>query len=178
MAVIALVLAAGLQLALPSSVNLPARPRAPAAAPVTAQVARQIAVVYPAILAHPIFAPDRAPPPAEAEASGNLSGYEVLGTAIAGKAAAAAILRDSGGEMTRVKVGEDIDGWKLVSIAPDELVFDRNGERRSLTVDITAPAKPGAGGVGGTSNRLGAASTNDSSSDDSDDSDDDSDDDQ
>jgi hypothetical protein len=173
MAVIALVLAAGLQLALPSSVDLPARPRAPAATPATAPMVRTAPAVYAAIMAHPIFAPDRAPPPAEAEASGNLNGYEVLGTAIAGKTAAAAILRDSGGEMTRVKVGEDIDGWKLVSIASDELIFDRNGERRSLTVDITAPVKPGPGGVAGTSNRLGTASTNDSSSDDSDDEDDD-----
>ena len=173
MAVIALVLAAGLQLALPSSVDLPARPRAPAATPATAPMARVVPVVYAAIMAHPIFAPDRAPPPAEAEASGNLNGYEVLGTAIAGKAAAAAILRDSGGEMTRVKVGEDIDGWKLVSIAPDELVFDRNGERRSLTVDITAPVKPGQGGAPGTSTRPGTAGADDSSSDDSDDEDDD-----
>src|SRR5215467_15712273 len=105
MAVIALVLAAGLQLALPSSVDLPARPHTRAAAPEPAPMVRVAPVVYAAIMAHPIFAPDRAPPPAEAEASGNLSGYEVLGTAIAGKTAAAAILRDSGGEMTRVKVG-------------------------------------------------------------------------
>jgi len=178
MAVIALVLAAGLQLALPSSVDLPARPHTRAAAPEPAPMVRVAPVVYAAIMAHPIFAPDRAPPPAEAEASGNLSGYEVLGTAIAGKTAAAAILRDSGGEMTRVKVGEDIDGWKLVSIAPDELVFDRNGERRSLTVDITAPVKPGPGGAAGASRFGTSAGASDSSSDDSDDDSDSDDDDQ
>jgi len=173
MAVIALVLAAGLQLALPSSVELPARSRAPAAAPVESNVVRAAPAAYAAIMAHPIFAPDRAPPPAEAEASGNLSGYEVLGTAIAGKVSAAALLRDSGGEITRIKVGEVIDGWKLLSIAPQELVFDRNGERRSLTVDMTAPAKTGPGGAAGAT-RPGAAATSDSSDDsDDDDSDDD-----
>jgi hypothetical protein len=165
MAAIALVLAAGLQLALPSGVNLPAHPRAPATAPAEESPARVASTDYAAIMAHPIFAPDRAPPPAEAEASGNLSGYEVLGTAIAGKTAAAALLRDSGGEISRVKVGEEIDGWKLLSIAPTELVFDRNGERRSLTVDITAPTKAGPGGAAGSANRLGSSTSSDDSDD-------------
>ncbi|HWA04542.1 MAG TPA: hypothetical protein VG819_13560 [Rhizomicrobium sp.] len=172
MAATVLLIAAGLQLALPSSLELPqvARRAAPARAQDTAPAIRQAA--YPAILAHPIFAPDRAPPPVEADASGNLSGYEVIGTAIAGNAAAAAVLRDSGGEMSRVKIGETIDGWKLVSIEPEGLVFDRNGERRSLAVDMSAPRVAGQGGV--KMGKAGAASGyNSSSSSDSDDSDDD-----
>jgi hypothetical protein len=173
MAAIALVLTAGLQLALPSSVELPTRPRVLAPAPERAPIARIAPVAYAAIMAHPIFAPDRAPPPAEAEASGNLSGFEVLGTAIAGKIAAAALLRDSGGEITRVKVGEEIDGWKLLSISPQELVFDRNGERRSLTVDMTAPARTGPGGAAGAANRPGTAGATGTSDDSDDDSDDD-----
>jgi hypothetical protein len=173
MAAIALVLAAGLQLALPSGVTLPAHPRAPAAAPMASEEMRATPAAYAAIMAHPIFAPDRAPPPAEAEASGNLSGYEVLGTAIEGKTAAAALVRDSGGEITRVKVGEEIDGWKLLSIAPEELVFDRNGERRSLTVNITAPVRKGPGAAGA-AGRPGASASDDSDdSEDDDDSDDD-----
>jgi hypothetical protein len=172
MAATVLLLAAGLQLALPSGLSLPDAPRRPAPAP-----AREVAVAtppsaYAAILAHPIFAPDRKPPPVEADASGNLNGYEVLGTAIAGANTAAAILRDSEGEMTRVKVGETIDGWKLVSIAREALVFDRNGERRSLTVDMSAPKVTGPGGV-----KMGTASQstygNSSSSDDDEDDDDD-----
>lgn len=175
MAATALLLAAGLQLALPSNLTLPRVPHS-AAAPVREAVTPDPPAAYAAILAHPIFAPDRAPPPVEADASGNLSGYEVLGTAIEGKTAAAAIVRDSGGEMTRVKVGESIDGWKLVSIEPQGLVFDRNGERRSLSVDMTAPRVAGEGGVKmgapGTTG-YGAASNTSSSDDDSDDDDDD-----
>jgi hypothetical protein len=83
------------------------------------------------------------------------------------------LLRDSGGEITRIKVGEVIDGWKLLSIAPQELVFDRNGERRSLTVDITAPTKTGPGGAVGAANHPGAAAASDSSDDSDDDSEDD-----
>jgi hypothetical protein len=175
MASIALLLAVGLQLALPSSVTLPEVPRmashaAPAVEPVNAAFN-----AYNAIMAHPIFAPDRAPPPAEADAAGNLSGLEVLGTAIAGKTSAA-LVRDAEGEFTRVKIGEAIDGWKLVSIEPAQLTFDRNGERRSLTVSATAPARTGAGVKMGASSSTQYSTTSSdgkSSSDDDDDDDDD-----
>jgi hypothetical protein len=168
---VVLLLAAGLQLALPSSASLPlvTRQPAPAALPAVEPV-RAALNAYNAIMAHPIFAPDRAPPPAEADAAGNLSGVEVLGTAIAGKVSAA-LVRNADGEFSRLKVGESIDGWKLVSIDPTQLMFDRNGERRSLQITATAPARPGMNTKMGTA---GAASTS-SSDDESDDSDDDSD---
>ncbi len=168
MAAVVLLAAAGLQLAMPSSVTLPHEPRV---APRHVEEAEEpVAGVYTAIMAHPIFAPDRAPPPAEAEASGNLSGVEVLGTAIAGKRAAAALLRGSDGTLSRVRIGEVIEGWKLVAIAPTELTFDRNGERHTLSVDVTAPKATAAGS---TKSGSGLHANDDSS--DSDDSDDDSD---
>jgi len=167
MAVTVLVLTAVLQFAVPSSSALPERPKVAAAHPVEEADATPVAAkTYPAVMAHPIFAPDRAPPPAEADAAGNLSGVEVLGTAIRGKVAAAALLRDSGGTISRLKVGEDIDGWKLVSIAPTELTFDRNGERRSLTVDITAPKQAVGTTKLGTANGSNAQSDSDDSDDD------------
>jgi hypothetical protein len=170
MASIALLLAAGLQLALPSSASLPEIARqAPAAVMPTVEPVRTAVTAYNTIMAHPIFAPDRAPPPAEADEAGNLSGVEVLGTAIAGNVSAA-LVRDSDGEFSRLKVGEAVDGWKLVSINKTELVFDRNGERHSLAISATAPSRPGLNTKMGTA---GAAST--SSTDESDDSDDDSD---
>jgi len=171
MATIALVVAAGVQLAMPWGLDLPVVARAKAA---PLQVAERVAPkAYRAVMAHPIFAPDRAPPPAEAEDAGNLSGVEVLGTAIAGKARAAALLRDSDGTFARVKVGEEIEGWKLVSIAPTELVFDRNGERRSLVVDV-ARLKQSKGTVAaGAKNQAPASQNSDEAdSDDSDDSED------
>lgn len=170
MAAIVLLLAVGLQFALPATASLPAfvRQAPPGAIPAVEPV-RVAVTAYNAIMAHPIFAPDRAPPPTEADEAGNLGGVEVLGTAIAGKVSAA-LVRDTDGEFTRLKIGEEIDGWKLVSINPTELVFDRNGERKSLAVTATAPTRPGLNTKLGTA---GAAST--SSTDDSDDSDDDSD---
>jgi hypothetical protein len=166
MASIVLLLAAGLQLALPSSVSLPVIGRHAAATAPAAEPVRVAANAYNAIMAHPIFAPDRAPPPAEADESGNLSGVEVLGTAIAGKVSAA-LVRDADGEFSRLKVGDELDGWKLVSIESKQLMFDRNGEKQSVAITTTAPSRAG------TTTKMGtgvAGST--SSSDDSDDSDD------
>jgi len=158
----------GLQFALPSETELPL------VAPAHAAVQHEAAPAphfYRYVMAHPIFAPDRAPPPAESEDAGNLSGVEVLGTAIAGKTAAAALLRDSDGTFQRIKIGGEIEGWKLVSIAPKELIFDRNGERRSLVVDMTKlrAVKPGMG-VGAETTTKPTASDDDS--DDEDDSED------
>lgn len=168
MAAIALVVAAGVQLAMPWSAALPAVARAK---PVPVQDAeRVVPALYRAVMAHPIFAPDRAPPPAEAEDAGNLNGVEVLGTAIAGKNSAAALLRDTDGSFERVKVGGEIEGWKLVSIAPTELVFDRNGERRSLTVDVARlKQSKTASGPGAKETTSTTTTTSDDDSDDSDD---------
>ena len=172
MASIVLLLAAGLQLTMSSSATLPVVARqAPPVAPSVEPV--QVALsAYSAIMAHPIFAPDRAPPAAEADDSGNLSGVEVLGTAIAGKTSTA-LVRDSDGDFTRMKLGEELDGWKLVSIEPKELVFDRAGERKSVVISATAPNRPGITTKMG---KAGAAGSTTSSSSDSDDDDDDSDD--
>jgi hypothetical protein len=163
---------------MPAALDLPKIPRAKVAAAASDDDAgaggAAPAPQYRAIMAHPIFAPDRAPPPAEAEASGNLSGVEVLGTAIAGKTAAAALLRESDGTFARVKVGEEIEGWKLVSIAPDELVFDRNGERRSLEIDVEKlkASAPKAGARAGMPGATGTQAPISESSDDDEDDDD------
>lgn len=168
MASIALLLAAGLQFALPSAVTLPAVSHQAPPVAATVEPVRVALNTYNAIMAHPIFAPDRAPPPAEADDTSNLSGVEVLGTAIAGKTSAA-LVRDAEGEFTRLKVGEDIEGWKLVSIDPKQLTFDRNGERRTLVISATAPARPGMKTTLGTAGAASTGSSNDDSSDDDDD---------
>ena len=175
-AVALLLLGVGTQLALSSGVELPSPGKAQSFPALPEQPAQQ---AYNAIMAHPIFAPDRAPPPVELDETGNLNGVEVLGTAIAGADDAAALLRDAEGNFQRLKVGGEVDGWKLVSIEREQLVFDRNGERRTLDLDA-ARLKAQAS----TENAKGqgpgmAASTGNSMSDTNDDSDsDDNDDDQ
>jgi hypothetical protein len=157
---------------MPSSASLPedtvVAPR-PAVEP-----AEPVAQNYPAILERPIFAPDRAPVLLQAQASGNLAGYEVLGTAIAGPVSAA-LVRDATGRVIRIKPDAILQGWRLVSIDRAQLVFDRDGERRALAVSATAPVRQGPATHLGTS-QANANSDDNSDSDNSDNSDDNSDD--
>jgi hypothetical protein len=170
LAAVVLLIGAGLQITMPSSANLPDRiPSTPhRAQAISAEPdADAHAQTYPAILQRPIFAPDRAPVLLQEQTSGNLSGYEVVGTAIAGPVSAA-LVRDTTGRIVRVKPDAILQGWRLVSIDRTQLVFDRDGERRDLMVTATAPARHGP------ETRLGAAkasSNEDTDSDDSDNSD-------
>jgi hypothetical protein len=130
-----MLVAAALQLSLSSSAQLPhvaaVRPQAMPDSPTPEDND------YAAILERPIFAPDRAPILLTAQTQGNLAGYNVLGTAIAGTVSTA-LVRDTTGRTIRIKPDATLQGWRLVSIERTELVFDRDGERRTLPVE-TAP---------------------------------------
>jgi hypothetical protein len=158
---------------MPSSTDLPQTSAlAPRRAP---EPVEPVAQNYPATLARPIFAPDRAPILLQAQSAGNLAGYEVLGTAIAGTISAA-LVRDTTGRIVRVKPDAILQGWRLVSIDRTQLVFDRDGERRSLTISATAPTRPAVGTTQAGSSPKASSDDDDSSSDsDSSDSDDDND---
>jgi hypothetical protein len=124
---------------MPLSTTLPETTRSapkPAAEP-----AEPVSQNYAAVLQRPIFAPDRAPVVLQAAAMGNLNGFEVLGTAIAGNVSAA-LVRDNSGRIMRVKPDAILQGWRLVSIDRTQLLFDRDGERRTIVV-TAAPGRPG-----------------------------------
>ncbi|MBV9062636.1 MAG: hypothetical protein JOY77_06875, partial [Alphaproteobacteria bacterium] len=104
-------------------------------------------------------APDRAPVILSAPSGGNLSGFEVIGTAIAGNVSAA-LIRNAVGQVIRVKPDSVVQGWRLVSIDRTQIVFDRDGERRTLTVVAAAP-RPGS-----VTTQLGAPGTTSSDDDD------------
>lgn len=118
---------------------------------------------------------DRAPVILAAQPSGNLQGYDVIGTAIAGTTATA-LIRDTTGRTIRIKPDGILQGWRLVSIERTQLTFDRDGEKRSLPVEAAPHAMVNSGGVQSAENGGANASTHKSSDDDdSDDSNDDSD---
>ena len=146
---------------MPSSTSLPETTRSapkPAAEP-----AEPVSQNYAAVLQRPIFAPDRAPVVLQAAATGNLNGFEVVGTAIAGNISAA-LVRDNTGRIMRVKPDAILQGWRLVSIDRTQLLFDRDGERRTIAV-TAAPARAGA------STQLATSAAKSSSDDDDDDDD-------
>jgi hypothetical protein len=121
----------------------------PRAAPVeaTAVAARSPPTVTPpvalsdaAILRAPIFAPDRRRGANETPTPGGgaLDGYAALGSA-SGHGVAAAVVATPGGATRALRIGEDLEGWRLAAIGRSALTFERNGVRRSLIVG--APAR-------------------------------------
>jgi hypothetical protein len=131
-----LLLLLGVQLATPFDAELPEQTvLVPRHANLTFQPEHK---AYPEILQRPLFAPDRQP---MLEA---MPGYALLGVGIAGPLSTAIV--QTGGRMTRVKPGDRLAGWKVASITPNYLYFERNKERRMLKLDMTRLyAAPNAG---------------------------------
>ena len=130
----------GVQLMLPAS--------APPAEPPGLAPRRERPTVVPpvlehaAILAAPIFTPDRrpgAPGEGPARAGGSLAGYAALG-GVTGRGVASAVVSVPGGAIKALHAGEEIDGWRLVGVDRTRLYFARNGVRHALV--IGAPAEP------------------------------------
>lgn len=122
-----LLLLLGVQLAMPFDADLPEQTAlAPRHSHLVFKPERK---AYPEILQRPIFAPDRQP---MLEA---MPGYALLGVGIAGPLSTAIV--QVGARMTRVKPGERLAGWKVASITPNYLFFERNKERRMLKLDMT-----------------------------------------
>jgi general secretion pathway protein N len=97
---------------------------------------------YAAILAEPIFTPDRHPGPAGAApvaASGLLAGYAALGAAT-GHGEATAILSVPGGGVRTLHPGDAVEGWRLVGVSGERLTFERQGLRHALVIGAPAEA--------------------------------------
>jgi general secretion pathway protein N len=106
---------------------------------------------YAAILAAPIFAPDRRPGPSEAEPSesgggGSLSGYAAIG-AVAGRDVATAVVTEPGGGIKTLGRGDELNGWRLVGVDRTHVYFERNGARHTLVVGAQPEAAPTPGGT-------------------------------
>lgn len=122
-----LLLLLGVQFAMPFDADLPEQAvLAPRHARLTFKPERK---AYPEVLRRPIFAPDRQP------MLETMPGYALLGVGIAGPLSTAIV--QSGSRMTRIKPGDRLAGWKVASITPDYLFFERNKERRMLKLDMT-----------------------------------------
>ena len=96
---------------------------------------------YPAVLAAPIFAPDRKPGPGGSAMPGGgpLAGFAALGAA-AGGAAASGIVAMPGGRVRTLHLGDDMAGWRLVGVDRARLTFERKDVRHALIVGAPAEA--------------------------------------
>jgi len=107
---------------------------------------------YAAILASPIFAPDRRPASAENPSGGDggsLSGYAALG-GVGGRDVATAVITLPGGGVKNLRRGDEVEGWRMIGVDRTHVYFERGGVRHALTIGappeaVAAPAAPGAG---------------------------------
>ena len=136
----------GLQLLIPASgppqtpLGLAARRTRPVTVPKLPE--------YAAILASPLFAPDRRPGDAgtsSAPANAPLAGYAALGAAT-GRTVATALVSGPGGKTQTLHRGDALDGWRLVALDRTRLIFERDGAHHALVIGAPAgdPAKSSA----------------------------------
>jgi hypothetical protein len=132
----------GVQLMLP--------PAAPPSEPPGLAARRQRPVTVPpvpeyaAILASPIFAPDRRPGAAGTASEGgggSLNGYAAIG-AVAGRAVASAVVTLPGGGIKTLRLGDEVEGWRLVGVDRTHVYFERNGLRHVLVVGAPPETSP------------------------------------
>jgi hypothetical protein len=143
MATLLLLVAAGLQVLLPSVSSLPQQTEL---APRRAREPLPPAVpLYPEVLSNPMFAPDRKADASIEPPAGGMGDYAVLGIATAGTGKATALVRSPDGSILRLQPGGDLDGWTLIEVQLSSLTFQKNGERHTLTIEkkpLPPPALP------------------------------------
>jgi type II secretory pathway component PulC len=104
------------------------------------------------VTARPLFSQGRRPPPAARQATDSPIGSWVLHGIIISKGVSAALV-EHGKPVTlsSVGVGQDIEGWTVVSIASDQVVLQSSGRQESLKLyseesdEQPAPGVPAAG---------------------------------
>ena len=105
---------------------------------------------FRAILLAPIFSPDRKPGPDADAAPGAslLDGYSALGVAI-GRGFATAVVKGPDGASRALRLGADLEGWRLVGLDRGKLTFQKNDARHVLMVGAPASQAGSAGDKAG-----------------------------
>ena len=98
---------------------------------------------YSVILERPIFSPSRHPvmlTKAQSNTTETPSGLSLLGVVSRSGRAIALIRTGPGTPATKAEAGQEVAGWQLTSIAPTEVLLERQGGRLQLTLPFKAPA--------------------------------------
>ena len=89
---------------------------------------------FVALLERPLFSPTRRPPPPvpkeDAPATDALAAARLLGLFEGSKDGG--VIVQIGGKPRRVRLNEDVDGWKLTAVQPRAATFTRAGQARVL----------------------------------------------
>lgn len=141
-----------LELRSPSAANLTPQP-APAAADTTVEaptsptalIALRPRAAYEEIVARPLFHDDRRPieppeapsPPTAAPVAAPVN-FTLVGTVVTAQTTAALFLKPLAREVVQARVGEQVDGWTVESIAPDRVVLESGSATTELVLDRTS----------------------------------------
>lgn len=108
---------------------------------------------YAAVVERPLFRPQRKPPDpedtepdqpeTESEVATTLDGMDLSAVVITGGVTSAWVKPPGSGELIRLRLGDELEGWAVTDIQPDRLVLERQGERDELPLrDFTAAPPP------------------------------------
>ena len=108
---------------------------------------------YAAVIERPLFRPERKPPDPdenepeqpepEPETATTLDGMDLSAVVITGGVTSAWVKPPGSGDLIRLRLGDDLEGWSVKEIQPDRLVLERQGERDELPLrDFTAAPPP------------------------------------
>jgi hypothetical protein len=136
-----LVVAAGAQILLPHSVELP--PGRAAGRVVAAYLAPAVdrIAVPGVILAQPLFAPRRADAGAPGGIEPALGGAVVAGT-VSVRGRSFAVVRRADGQIGNLPIGGRIAGWRLVALSAQGAAFVKEGKRIEVAYGAVAAVAP------------------------------------
>jgi len=101
---------------------------------------------YGEVTARPLFSPTRRAPPLQAGQRGSLESASLVltGVIVVGDDRTALVQEVKSPKPTRLKEGQEIQGWTVQSILPDRIVIRRGSEEQEVRFH-EEPARPPAG---------------------------------
>jgi general secretion pathway protein N len=104
---------------------------------------------YASVIDRPLFLPDRRPPPEEGDDTEiedvpltELDGVDLTAVVITPAVVSAWVRSPEDDELKRLRLGDELMGWTVQTIAPDELVLERQGETNRLSLRDYQNAPP------------------------------------
>lgn len=119
------------------------RPAPPPGVVAEAELAMPPLESFRATVERPLFVATRSPPRATVESGPELilGRYRLTGVVIARDRTTVLLRPATGGKVIRLEQGQELDGWKVVTITPDHIVLSTSGREQRIPLG-GAPRNP------------------------------------
>jgi hypothetical protein len=149
---------------LPTLLLWPRLPAVDAPAPIQATSLKSAEVgSLEAVLKHPLFADDRAPPPSpEMLAAANAPPVvltpppQLVGT-ISGRGGGIALIKPASGDTVTLSIGMSTDSWRLIAVGNGSAVVEQAGRRETIVLNFKNKLSPDRAASAGQATNLSAA---------------------